>query len=113
MLVPLTNQRSQVPRSKIVFRNDLVPDTRIFLDVRGHAHWRVWPGLDAECFGQSRPHAPSLKDIAISDIEGLIRGLGRLRCPDHHVGNKVCIRRFPDERWTAREAERFTLFVAN
>jgi len=55
MLVAMTNQRPQVPRSKVVFRADLVPGIRIFLDVGSHAHWRVRPGLYAECFGQSCP----------------------------------------------------------
>jgi len=55
MLVAMTNQRPQVPRSKVVFRDDLVPGIRIFLDVGSHAHWRVRPGLYAECFGQSCP----------------------------------------------------------
>jgi hypothetical protein len=30
MLIPMTNQRMQVPRSKIVLRDDLIPDIRIF-----------------------------------------------------------------------------------
>jgi hypothetical protein len=36
--------------------------------------------------------------IPIRDIERLVRRLGRLRSPDHHVCDKVSICSLPDER---------------
>lgn len=36
VLIPLANQLAQVPRAKIVLRDNLVPDIRVFLEVGCH-----------------------------------------------------------------------------
>jgi hypothetical protein len=105
VLVPLANQLLQVPRAKIVLRDYLAPDIRVFLEVGCHARWHVRPGFDTEGFSQGRPHIAPLEHVAVSDVERFVRRLRRLRTPDHHVRDEVCIGGFPNERRAARKTE--------
>ena len=111
MLVPMANQLPHVPRAKIVLCDDPVPHIRVFIEVCCHARWHVRPDFDTEGFGDGRPHIAPLEHVAVSDVERLVRRLGRLRGLDHHVRDEVCIGGLPDERRTARKAERFTLLA--
>jgi hypothetical protein len=76
VLVPSPNQLPQLLRAKIVLRDDLVPDIRVFLEVGCHARWHVRSGFDTESFGQARPQIAPLEYVAVSDVERLVRRLG-------------------------------------
>ena len=93
----MTNQLPQVPRSQTVLCDDSDPGVRVILEVGCHARWHVRPGLDTERFSQGRPQTAPFEHVAIGDVERLVRGLGRLCSPDHHVGNQIRIGGFPDE----------------
>src|SRR5205085_881514 len=108
MLVPLADQLPQVARAEIVLCDDPAPNIRVFIEVCCHARWRVRSGFDAERFCDGRPHIAPLENVAVGDVERLVRRLGRLRGPYHYVRDEVCIGGLPDKRRTARKAERLT-----